>query len=64
MVYLPPCSPDRNPIETIATKLKKIIRGLRPIHGREIIKAARHALQAMTIDDPVNAFAHRGNGKE
>ena len=59
-VCLPAYSPDLNPIENIFAKLKQIIRGLRPLNWREIIKAVRHALQAITIEDLLNAFAHCG----
>lgn len=64
VVYLPPYSPDLNPIENIFAKLKQLIRGLRPLNWREIIKAARHALRAITIDDLLNAFAHCGYENE
>lgn len=59
-VYLPPYSPDLNPIENIFAKLRQIIRGLRPLNWMENIKAARRALRAITLDELLNAFAHCG----
>ena len=60
LVYLPPYSPDLNPIENVFSKLKQLIRGLRPRNWREIIQAAKHALMTLTTDDLANAFAHSG----
>lgn len=60
LVYLPPYSPDLNPIENVFSKLKQLIRGLRPRNWREIIQAAKHALLTLTTDDLANAFAHCG----
>jgi len=60
LVYLPPYSPDLNPIENVFSKLKQLIRGLRPANWREIIQAAKRALLTLTTDDLANAFAHCG----
>lgn len=60
LVYLPPYSPDLNPIENVFSKLKQLIRGLRPRSWRDTIKAAKHALLALTANDLANAFAHCG----
>jgi len=60
LVYLPPYSPDLNPIENVFSKLKQLIRGLHPRNWREIIQAAKHALLTLTTDDLANAFAHCG----
>jgi transposase len=59
-VYLPPYSPDLNPIENLFSKIKQSIRGLRPRNWREIIQAAKHALLRITFDDIENAFLHCG----
>lgn len=59
-VYLPPYSPDLNPIEKLFSKIKQLIRGLRPGNWREIIKAAKQALLGITFDDIENAFLHCG----
>jgi transposase len=60
LVYLPPYSPDLNPIENVFSKLKQLFRGLRPRNWREITQAAKHALLTLTTDDLANAFVHCG----
>ena len=60
MIYLPPYSPDLNPIENIFSKLKQLIRGCRPRNWKQIIEATRSALLAITPEDLYNAFAHCG----
>lgn len=60
LVYLPPYSPDLNPIEKLFAKIKQLVRGLRPRNWREIIKAARHALLRINFDDIENSFLHCG----
>lgn len=62
MVYLPPYSPDLNPIENLFSKIKQIVRGFRPRQWQEIIRATRQALLAITPDDIANAFLHCGYG--
>ena len=41
LLYLPPYSPDLNPIENIFSKLKQLLRGLRPQNWNEIIEATK-----------------------
>lgn len=60
MVYLPPYSPDLNPIENVFSKIKQLIRGFRPCNWREIIQSAKRALLQLTCDDIENAFLHCG----
>lgn len=60
MVYLPPYSPDLNPIENVFSKVKQLIRGLRPATWRQIIQSAKHALLNITHEDIQNAFLHCG----
>jgi transposase len=59
-VYLPPYSPDLNPIEKLFAKIKQLVRGLRPRNWRDIIEAAKQALLRITFDDIENAFLHCG----
>ena len=59
-VFLPPYSPDLNPIEKLFAKIKQLVRGLRPRNWREIIHAAKQALLRITFDDIENAFLHCG----
>jgi transposase len=60
MVYLPPYSPDLNPIENVFSKLKQLIRGSRPRHWRQVIQAIKQALLSLTSIDLANAFLHCG----
>ena len=60
MIYLPPYSPDLNPIENVFSKLKQLVRGLRPRNWRQIIEATKQALLTLTINDLYNAFTHCG----
>lgn len=62
MVYLPPYSPDLNPIENVFSKIKQLIRGIRPRDWRQIIQSAKRALLQLTCDDIENAFLHCGYG--
>jgi transposase len=60
LIYLPPYSPDLNPIENIFSKIKQLIRGDRPQGWREIISAAKRALLRVTTTDLQNAYNHCG----
>lgn len=60
MVYLPPYSPDLNPIENTFSKTKQLIRGLRPRCLRQIVEAVRVALLRLTETDLSHAFDHCG----
>lgn len=60
LVYLPPYSPDLNPIENLFSKVKQSIRGFRPHSWRQIIHAAKHALLSITHEDIANTFLHCG----
>lgn len=60
MIYLPPYSPDLNPIENVFSKLKQLVRGLRPRNWQQIIEATKQALLSLTIEDLDNAFVHCG----
>ena len=59
-VYLPPYSPDLNPIENIFSKLKQLIRAMRPRFLRQIVDAVAHALSQITLDDILGVFDHAG----
>lgn len=60
VVYLPPYSPDFNPIENVFSKIKQLIRGLRPRNWDEIVRAVKDALLKITCEDLTNAFIHCG----
>jgi len=60
LIYLPPYSPDLNPIENIFSKLKQLIRGFRPRNWRQIIQATKQALLSLNPNDLYHAFDHCG----
>lgn len=60
LVFLPPYSPDLNPIENIFSKMKQLVRGLRPQSWIQIVEAVNQALQKISLDDICNAIAHAG----
>jgi transposase len=60
LVFLPPYSPDLNPIENIFSKLKQLVRGFRPKTWKQIIEAAKQGLQQISLDEICNAIAHAG----
>jgi len=61
--YLPPYSPDLNPIEQAFSKLKRHLRtaAARTVHG--LWAAIAHALDQFTPDHCVNFLAHAGYGQ-
>ena len=59
-IPLPAYSPDLNPIENVFSKLKQLIRRMRPRSWSEIVQAAKEALLQITHDDISNAFIHCG----
>ncbi len=58
--YLPPYSPDFNPIEQMWSKVKQILRSLaaRTLDG--LIKAIGSAFDQVTTDDLLGWFTHGG----
>ena len=60
LLYLPPYSPDLNPIEMAFAKLKTILRtaAARTVH--DLWEAIRAALPCFTSKDCINFFAHAG----
>ena len=60
VVYLPPYSPDLNPIENIFSKVKQLFRKLRPRSFRQIVAAAKQVLNRITLDDLESVFLHCG----
>lgn len=59
-IYLPPYSPDLNPIENVFAKVKQLFRALRPRSIEEIVQAAGKILPKITLDDLESIFAHCG----
>ena len=60
LIYLPPYSPDFNPIELAWAKVKTILRRLKARTFPDLIEALRQALLAITPEDIHAWFAHCG----
>jgi transposase len=60
LIYLPPYSPDLNPIELAWSKVKTILRRLKARTFPDLIKALKQALRAITLQDIQRWFAHCG----
>lgn len=60
VVYLPPYSPDLNPIENIFSMMKQWIRGIRPRSFGQIVEAAKLVLHKITLNDLEAVFLHCG----
>jgi len=58
LLYLPPYSPDFNPIENMWSKIKQILRGLAPRTQDELLAAAKTAFNAIFTTDCQNFFVH------
>ena len=60
LAYLPPYSPDLNPIEHIFSKIKQLLRSLKT-RTREILwQSMQRVLDAVTPCDAANCFRHAG----
>ena len=60
LIYLPPYSPDFNPIELAWSKVKTILRRLKARTFPDLIEALKQALLAITPHDIHAWFAHSG----
>jgi transposase len=60
LIYLPPYSPDFNPIEEAFAKLKALLRRAEARSREVLIEAMGQALEALTARDARNFFEHRG----
>lgn len=60
VLFLPPYSPDFNPIEMSWSKMKSILRKLKPRTLEELYTAIQIALDSFTRDDIENWFKHNG----
>ena len=60
LIYLPPYSPDFNPIELAWSKVKTILRRLKARTFPDLIEALKQALLAVTPQDARGWFAHCG----
>jgi transposase len=60
LLFLPPYSPDLNPIEMAWSKLKSFIRKVKPRHLDELVEATRQALESVTSTDLFGWLRHAG----
>lgn len=60
MLFLPPYSPDMNPIELAFSKLKALLRKAAARTNNPLRRALRHALSCFTPRECANFFAHAG----
>ena len=51
LLYLPPYSPDFNPIENLWSKVKQSLRSQAPRTQQELLQAAKRAFEAITPSD-------------
>jgi transposase len=60
LLYLPPYSPDLNPIEEAFSKMKRILRKAEARSRKALIEAMGRALDAITSQDAKGFFGHCG----
>lgn len=60
VIFLPPYSPDLNPIENMWSKVKNILSKLAPRTSRKFKKSIRIAFEAITKTDLIGWFKHCG----
>lgn len=60
LMFLPPYSPDLNPIEMIFSKVKQLLRSLSCRRRDELWKAMQRVLDQVTTSDAENCFRHCG----
>jgi transposase len=60
LLYLPPYSPDFNPIEKAWSKLKQWLRAAKARTAEELDQAITEALKAITADNAAAWFRHCG----
>ena len=60
VLFLPPYSPDLNPIEKMWSKLKEFLRSAEARTQPSLIQAIASALEAITAQDAINWFASCG----
>jgi transposase len=60
VLFLPPYSPDYNPIELGWSKMKSVLRKLKAATFDELVKAMKSALDNVSASDISNWFKHCG----
>jgi transposase len=51
LLYLPPYSPDFNPIEPMWSKIKQVLRRHAPRTDEQLLQAAKYAFQSISVAD-------------
>ena len=60
LLFLPPCSPDLNPIEMIFSKIKQLLRSMACRTREALWNAMQSVLNRVTASDAINCFSHCG----
>lgn len=60
LVFLPPYSPELNPIEECFSKLKNLLRKAKARTRAALDRAVAAAMKAVTVEDAVGWFGHAG----
>ena len=60
VMFLPPYSPDLNPIEQMWSKVKAFLRALKARTRSGLVAGIRDALRSVTPDDVLGWFSHCG----
>lgn len=60
LIYLPPYSPDLNPIEMVFSKIKQTLRGLALRTQHALLTSMQSVLNRVTPSDATNCFRHCG----
>jgi transposase len=60
LLFLPPYSPDLNPIEMIFSKLKQLLRSMGCRTRESLWNAMQSVLNKVTASDAANCFSHCG----
>lgn len=60
LIFLPPYSPDLNPIEMVFAKVKQLLRSLACRTRDQLWNSMQRVLDAVTPSDAANCFKHCG----
>ncbi len=60
LLYLPPYSPDLNPIELVFSKIKQLLRTLAERTQKTLWGSMQSVLDSVTPSDAINCFQHAG----
>lgn len=60
LAFLPPYSPDRNPIEMVFSKIKQLLRSLACRTVESLWESMQSVLDLVTPSDAANCFRHCG----